>query len=149
MVDVLAQRDTGVRQSEPVDARAGTPVSLLLPALQRIADMTRLSVDWDGEGAEPPTAPATAAACYLVVAAAAQDRHGCVGVVPVTSSPFADGGLQVEWQGPAARIDVQANPDGSYGYLVKWGLGPGARYEEADEAPLDAILALIDRVLAS
>ena len=54
----------------------------------------------------------------------------------------------MEWEGPNARIDVQVNPDGAYGYLVKWGSGQDARYKEADEEPLEQILSLVERVFA-
>ena len=122
----------------------------LLPAIGRIAEMAKLPANWDGEGADPPTASAVAAACYLIEAVPAHGtRHACERVPPATSSPIPDGGLQIEWKGRHARIDVQANPDGSYGYLVKWGSGADAKYEESDEDSLEIVLALIDRVLSS
>jgi len=124
------------------------PQLSLLPALKRLVEIADLPADWDAEGADPPSAKAVAAASYLIEAAADdQERRARGRIAPTTSSPIPDGGLQLEWQGPGARIDVQANPDGSYGYLVKWGRDDSARYEEADEAPLDIVLALIDRVL--
>jgi hypothetical protein len=105
----------------------------LLPALSRIVVMANLSPNWDGEDAEPPTAEAVAAACFLIEAVADhRQREGHNGVPPTTSSPIPDGGLQIEWRGPTARIDVQANPDGSLGYLVKWDSGLAARYEKGD-----------------
>ncbi len=122
----------------------------LLPALERIREMAALDADWDSEEADSPTPEAVASACYLIEAVAAghEQREG-IRVTPSTSSPIPDGGLQVEWQGADSRIEVQANPDGSFGYLVKWGLRPDGRYEEADEAPEDVVLGLIARVLAS
>lgn len=120
----------------------------LLPALSRIVVMAKLAPNWDGEGADPPTAEAAAAACFLIEAVAEhRQRQGQIGVPPTTSSPIPDGGLQIEWRGPNARIDVQANPDGSFGYVVKWGSGTDARYEEADSAAPETVLALLDRVL--
>lgn len=122
----------------------------LLPALSRIIDMAKLGADWDGEGADPTTAQAVASACFLIEAAAERREHaGLAGVPPATSSPIADGGLQVEWRGPRARIDIQVNPDGSYGYVVKWSAGPRVTYEEADLVSLETVLGLLDRVLAS
>lgn len=129
---------------------AVAPDPSLLPARQRIAEIARLEQNWDGEDGDPPTAAAVAAACFLIEALAERrEREGRAGIPPTTSSPIPDGGMQVEWRGPAARIDVQANPDGSYGYLVKWGAGPTARYDETDTAPLDTLLALLDQVLDS
>lgn len=124
------------------------PPPSLLPALSRIVEMANLAANWDSEGGDPPTAEAVAAACFLIEAVAEhRQQQGHVGVPPTTSSPIPDGGLQIEWRGPAARIDVQANPDGSFGYLVKWDSSAGARYEEADSTSLETVLALIDRVL--
>lgn len=121
----------------------------LLPAFDRIAEMAKLPPNWDREDADPPTPRAVGRACYLIEAVAeAQERRGFGRVAPSTSSPIPDGGLQIEWEGPNARIDVQVGPDGSYGYLVTWGLDREATYEEADEAPLGKILGLIDRVCA-
>lgn len=121
----------------------------LLPAFDRIAEMAKLPANWDREDADPPTGSAVGAAAYLIEAVA-EALHRLRGerVAPETSSPIPDGGLQVEWEGHNARIDVQINPDGSYGYLVKWDSGRDAKYEEADEAPVEKILGLIDRVFA-
>lgn len=143
---------------DPREQGAGTVVGLpvvaarpsLLPALGRIAEQAKLPPNWDREDADPLTGRSVAATCFLVEAVAgAQERRGRGRVSPATSSPISDGGLQMEWEGPEARIDVQANPDGSYGFLTRWGSDPTARYEEADEAPLSTILALIDRALGS
>ena len=114
----------------------------LQPAFRRIAEIAGLPPDWDSYGAAAPSAPAIGQACALVnvVAEAAPDaRNGQR--APWTSAPIADGGLQVEWKGPDDRIDVQVAPDGSLGYLIQRGEGLSASYEEADEAPFDAILA--------
>ena len=120
----------------------------LLPALSRIVEMATLPLDWDREGADSPTAEAVAAACFLIEAVAERrQRQGGVGILPATASPIPDGGVQIEWRAPAARIDVQANPDGSFGYLAIWGTGSAARYDEADTASLEAVLDLVDRVL--
>jgi hypothetical protein len=129
---------------------AADPESSLIPAFSRIREMAKLPTNWDREGAKPPTPSAVAAALYLIEAFAERRRQqGHEPVPPATSSPIPDGGLQLEWKGPRARIDVQANPAGSYGFLVKWGSGSSATYEEADEAPLESVLSLIDRVLAA
>ena len=124
------------------------PPPSLLPALSRIVEMANLSPNWDGEDADPPTAEAVAAACFLIEAVAERRQlRGGVSIPPATSSPVPDGGLLIEWRGPAAMIDVQASPDGSFGYLVKWNAGSDASYEEADTASLETVLVVMDRVL--
>ncbi len=130
-------------------ARTAEVPPSLLPALSRIVEMAKLGADWDGEDGDPPTAEAVAAACFLIEAVAEhRQQQGYVGIPPTTSSPIPDGGLQVEWRGPTSRIDIQANADGSFGYLVKWDLGAVGRYEEAETASLETVLALLDRVLS-
>lgn len=120
----------------------------ILPALGRIVQRAKLAPNWDGEDADPPTAEAVVAVCFLIEAVAERRQHlGGVGVPPTTSSPIPDGGLLIEWRRRAARIDVQANPDGSFGYLVEWEFPGAAKYEEAKTASLEAVLALIARVL--
>jgi hypothetical protein len=119
-------------------------------AIQRIAEMTHLPAGWDGEDAHPPTGPSVAQACRLIVAVAERSRRaGRPGGGPWTSAPIADGGLQVEWLGPGARIEVQAGPDGSLGYLIKRGEGAAARYEEADGLSFEATVETIMRLAAS
>jgi hypothetical protein len=60
--------------------------------------MAKLSPNWDGEGADPPTAEAVAAACFLIEAVAEhRQQQGGVGILPETSSPIPDGGLLIEW----------------------------------------------------
>jgi hypothetical protein len=49
---------------------AESPPPSLLPALSRIVEMAKLSPNWDGEDADPPTAEAVAAACFLIEAVA-------------------------------------------------------------------------------
>lgn len=136
-------------ETPPIEV--GTPESAsLLTAFDRIAEMARLPADWDREGAEAPTASAVAATCVLIEAVAAdQERRGGRRLAPTTSSPIPDGGLQVEWEGPSARIDVQANRDGSYGFLVDWGAAAARRYQEADDVPRETLVGLISRVLAA
>jgi hypothetical protein len=121
----------------------------LVPVIGRIRDMAHLAADWDGDDADAPTAPAVATACCLIKAVVeAQERRGRGRTVPSASAPLPDGGIGVEWSGRRGRVDVQANPDGTCGYLVKWGTGRDAGWEEADRASLDAVLAPVDRVLA-
>lgn len=122
----------------------------LQPALERLVEIAALPENWDGAGALPPSARAVARACLLIEAAAERHEQSFGGrVAPWTSAPIPDGGLQVEWLGPSARIDVQIAPDGVLGYMTKHGSGAGAGYEEADEVDLATVLERIAHVLAS
>lgn len=140
----------GQRGGVGVAPRPDSPSSVsLLPTFERIAEMAALPADWDGEGAAPLSGRAIAAASLLIEAVAeAQERLTGERQAPWTSAPIADGGLQVEWLGRGARIDVQVAPNGTYGYMVKQGRGTNAEYQEASDIELDVLLGLIARVLA-
>jgi len=143
-------RKHGVTPSVAVSPTSGTAtIAGIEPALTRIAEMAHIPANWDGAGAVPPTGPAVAEACRLIVALAERE-HQTVGrwIVPLTSSPIADGGLQVEWGGPDARIEVQCAPDGSFGYLIVRGTGGAADYEEADDVAFETVVRLVTTVAA-
>jgi hypothetical protein len=79
---------------------ADSPTPSLLPALSRIVEMAKLSPNWDGEDAEPPTAEAVAAACFLIEAVAERRlQQGDVVIPPATSSPIPDGGCRSSGEG--------------------------------------------------
>jgi hypothetical protein len=83
-------------------------------------------------------------ACALVYAVAETGLAERAGrYAPWTSAPIADGGLQVEWRGLSARIEVQVAPDGSVGYLIQRGEGRSAVYEEAEDVPFDDLVEAI------
>ncbi len=119
-------------------------------ALRSIAEMTELPSNWDGYGAAPPAARAVAEAAVLIeaVGQASLQRLG-ERVAPWTSSPIADGGLQLEWSGRGGRIEVQLGPDGAIGYLIEHGSGENPGYEEVEDAPVDAVVECVVRVLAA
>ncbi|MBA2520104.1 MAG: hypothetical protein H0V24_10585 [Chloroflexia bacterium] len=124
---------------------------LLLPITARIGEFAGLPGNWDADDADPITSPAVAGAINLIMLVASppeaiRDVTPRL-AIPTTSSPLPDGGIQVEWSGNADRIDVQIGPDGSLGYLVKWGGGSEARYEETDEATVERIIELIHQVI--
>lgn len=122
----------------------------LLPSFERISEMVQLPNNWDGYGAVPPTAMAVAKALTLIVSSAEETTRD-IGhpIAPWTSAPIADGGLQVEWKGNRARIEVQVTPDGSYGFLAKWGRGDDVHYTENEDVALPDMVKLIVRVVYS
>lgn len=118
----------------------------LTPALQRLADIAELPLNWDGDGALPPTGRAVAQAALLMDRVSHADSMGLGRkAAPWTSAPIADGGLQLEWTGDTSRIEVQVSPEGDLGFLIIRGEGKGAAYEEEDEVTMGD---LADRILA-
>jgi len=118
-------------------------------AFRRIAEMSSLPANWDGEGADPLSSRAVAEAAVLIAAVAERGADAGHSRVPFTSAPLPDGGLQVEWLGPTSRIDVEVGPSGEFSYLIKHGSGSTASYEEADAIDRDTLVGLIDRIVAS
>ncbi len=128
-------------------AEVASSVDDLRPAFQRITELASLQANWDGYGAEPPSALAYARALQLILTLNSQSIARGRFRVPFTSAPIADGGLQVEWKGPNARIEVQAAPDGSFGYLIVAGAPGDREYHEADDLDLSQIVEVIHRII--
>ena len=116
------------------------------PSIRRIDEFVHLPLGWDGDDADPITALAVSSAAVLVTSVADRCWH-IRGVAPITSSPLPDGGLQLEWVGNEARIEVEVGPEGAYGYVLIRGKGPNATYEECDNVELNVLVGLINTVI--
>ena len=114
-------------------------------ALARLDEFAALPENRDSYGATAPRAETVDLARTLVLAVAEPAIHRARPDVPSTSAPVPDGGIQVEWHGPAARIEVQVAPDGSLGYLIERSGEGGPRFEEAEDLPFAAVAAVVQR----
>lgn len=127
-----------------------TELQHLDDAVSRVAGMVDLLPNWDSYGATPVLAHAIATATSLVPqVATARLRIDGTRIAPTLVAPIADGGIQVEWNGPTARIEVQIAPDGTLGYLIAVDDERERRYDEVDDAPFEDVMALVLRVLAA
>jgi hypothetical protein len=118
------------------------------PALDRLAEFSRLESDWDSYGGSPPSAAAIAAASRLVLAVA---EH-LVDVVsdrarPYAAAHLADGSVQITWRGPVDELEVEIGPGESIGYLLITERGSNERYEDREDVLPAEILKLVARVL--
>jgi len=122
----------------------------LVPAIDRIGEIARFLASLDTNDFEPMSEVAAVEVCALIesVSERIQLLEGSR-VAPWTSAPISDGGVQVEWMGLDARIDVVVAPDGSLSYMTKYGSGHEARYEEAEGIGRSRLLDLIVRTLHS
>lgn len=85
----------------------------LVPSMQQLRDLAVLKANWDGEGAEPLSQRAVADAALLAVEIEEQFR-----ISPCFVSPIPDGGVQIEWEGSARRLEVIIAPDGELAALL-------------------------------
>jgi hypothetical protein len=140
----------------PVDERgvglggndAAPLLSRLSPAVERIAEMSRLPAGWDGEQAArlDPVAVSLGFQLMLAVATRAGDHPA---LTPRTSAPLTDGGLQLEWKGANEEIEVLISPDGGLSYLRQIGTDDDPAFEEGDGVSPRDILDLILHVISS
>lgn len=114
------------------------------PALQRVTRLADLQPDWDSYGADPPSAQAVAGAHDVLMAVNEQfaATRG-ESVLPFAIAPLNDGGLQLEWRGPLAEIEVDIDPTGHLGYLFVDKSGAERAFVEQDEAACPDVLAKI------
>jgi hypothetical protein len=118
------------------------------PIFERLEELGKLSMDWDGYDGDPPTARATATAGRLIVAAA--ERLGACSdgrTVPYEVMPIADGGLQLEWRGCAERAELNVGPTGAISFLHVTEVRDERKCREGDDLPWAEVLALIERVV--
>ena len=134
-------------QSE--DRRASAEDCSLVPAFLRIAEIAALDANWDGEGADAPSAHAIALANVLIEDVAERyERIAGTRCAPLTSSPINNGGIQVEWRRGADRIEVEIAPDGVFSVLVISRADHATDYRENPEASLSAAVDDTVRFLA-
>jgi len=117
------------------------------PAMEHVAELGRLPMDWDTYGADPPTSLSVEAAYRLLMNV--NDRGvGTFGEAmrPFVVVPLPRGGLQVEWRNDAAEIEIEIGPDGHVGYLFIDKTGDERVFQEEDDISWDDALATIERV---
>ncbi len=125
------------------ESAVGTDL-LVQPALQRLARLAELPADWDSYGAAPPSPRAVSMAREILSAVDEQFGH-IVGehVQPYAIAPIADGGVQIEWRGPRAEIEVEIDSMGQPGYLL---IDKGAADRTFQERDTPTRAVLIDAI---
>ena len=137
------------------EAGDGAPVSpssaALDPTLRRLAGFTELEPNWDSHGSKVPDPEAIRTAQELLRSSFASWAVivGEQRALPSWVSPLPNGGVQIDWNGPAAELDVDIHPQGRIGYLLQRGHGAQATYDEADDVSPADVLDLLDIVLRS
>lgn len=122
--------------------------SLLKPALDRLSRLAKLPADWDSYGGDPPTRRSISTAYGLLfeVVDSIGRTAGQAGI-PFAIVPLAYGGVQMEWRGPSAEVEIEIGPEGDFGYLCIDKRGPERIFREKDGATRHEILDLIAQTL--
>jgi hypothetical protein len=132
------------RPSVPPPARAAVS---LAPVIDRLAEYARLPANWDSYGSPPVSGVALAEALRLLVMA--QDRLATAGqgIVPYHTAPVPGGGVQLEWRGRDAGLEVLVGDDGALGALLIEPTEAGEQYAERPKIGHADALVLLARVL--
>ena len=136
---LVLERSVSISQQGP---------AILLPALQRLDEVSRLEPDWDSYGALPPASKALHVA-EAIMRKAVDRLGGAAGErgAPYTVMPIADGGVSLEWHGQVTDLELDIGPDGMLSYLLIEHHEAGRRFKEGTDLPLPAALDLIRRVV--
>lgn len=140
-----------VFSDEPAADTRATPKTgvSLQPALQRLVQLSGLAQDWDSYGGAPPSSQAISAARRLVIEVA-EKFGGLSGELarPYAVVPIAGGGVQIEWAGPEAELEVEIGPDGSLSYLLVERRAGERKFEERERVSLTKIFETVGRAIA-
>ena len=137
------------RPPDPANDAAASSRAALAPTLQRLAGFANLEPDWDSDGAKVPhpvairTAQDLLTSAFVAWAAIVGEERA----LPSWVSPLPSGGVQIDWNGPAAELEIDIDPHGRIGYLLQQGHGAHAAYDEADDVSAADALRFLDTVL--
>jgi hypothetical protein len=146
MPTIAFYNDEGKQLSAPaLEAEASRQIIRnTMDDLDRIAG---LRPDWDSYGSAPPTGVAVGTARRLILTVY---RNSLLSArnpsLPFSVAPLSGGGIQLEWRGEIATIEVEIGPEGSFGYLLIKGTDPSSVCEEEDGVSESRILELVRSV---
>jgi hypothetical protein len=128
---------------EPVRQRAQS-------VLNRLREFARLEPDWDGYGAARVSKTALARAKKFFLDAV-YEHVSSAGpeAVPSFVAPIADGGVQLEWERPGVRLEIEISAQGVVSYLLVQGAGPDAVFEERHDVSSQDARALVGTLLGT
>lgn len=121
---------------------------LIRPSLRRLAEMATLERDWDSYGADPPSAVAVTTATGFILHVVEQlGELAGERVKPFAVAPF-DGGVQLEWRGSQAEVEIDVDSAGELSYLyVDKGLAE-RHFEEGNGVDWPTAIDLVTQVIA-
>ncbi len=102
---------------------------MLITAMKKLDELQNLAEDWDSYGADPISQNAIATAKSIIISVIKSFSIVIGDVVRLTDViPIADGGVQLEWVGPHAELEIEISPNSNIGLLYISGSGDGRNY---------------------
>ena len=118
--------------------------------MRKLDELQNLPEDWDSYGADPISPNAIAKAKSIIISVTSSFGIAIGDVVQLTDViPIADGGVQLEWVGPHAELEIEISPNGNIGLLYISGSGDRRKYEESEDNSLNDVYAMIARLTHS
>jgi len=119
-------------------------------ALRKLDELKNLPEDWDSYDADP-ISPIAIAKAKSIITSVMIAFGGIIGnVVQLTDViPIADGGVQLEWVGPHAELEIEISPNGNIGLLYISGSGDRRNYVESEENSLHDVYVMIAKLIQS
>lgn len=122
-------------------------------AFVRLNGFRRLLPNWDSYDAVEISHEAIAVAQDLLYQAqedfySSLEEEGKEDMLkPIAVVPLGDGGVQLEWGGSAAEIEVEISPIGEFAFLLLRGRGAKRTYEEGHRRSISDIMVRLAHVL--
>ena len=118
--------------------------------LAKLARFAELPPDWDSYGADPVSPAAIAATRETLTAVTSLLVHQTPSSArPSALAPLANGGIQIEWDGPSGELTIEVGPEGEIGFLAVERVGDQEFYHDEDAADLSIIQSWATRLLVS
>jgi len=144
---VVYERALGFFKLEGISKSSGLTEAT---ALRKLDALKNLSEDWDSYGADP-ISPNAIEKAKSIITSVMSAFGGIIGnVVRLTDViPIADGGVQLEWVGPHAELEIEISPNGNIGLLYISGSGDRRNYVESEENSLHDVYLMIAKLIQS
>jgi hypothetical protein len=119
-------------------------------ALRKLDELKNLPEDWDSYGADPISPNAIEKAKSIITSVMIAFGSIIGNVVQLTDIiPIADGGVQLEWTGPHAELEIEISPNSNIGLLYISGSEDRRNYEESEDNSLNDVYAKIAWLILS
>lgn len=120
---------------------------LMRGTLNRLANLTNLGTNWDGEGARPVSVFTLANAIGLFPDIVCEFyREVERAVCPYDVAPMTDGGIVLEWRGEGGTLELEVHQGRKFSYLLIEDGGDEKHFEESENISRREIIPLLSRI---